>query len=95
MENVRRYVEVKLETDPERVRTLTAHPRCQEVRVFDEQLVAIKMRPATVRLFKPIYSGFSVLDLSKLLMYEFHYDYVKQKYGDNAALLFTVSNIPY
>ncbi len=58
--------------------------------MFDENLVAIKMRPATVRLFKPIFSGFSVLDLSKLHMYKFHYDYMKQKYGSNAALLFTV-----
>jgi hypothetical protein len=43
----------------------------------------------TVKLDKPIYAGFSILDLSKLHMYKFHYDTMKPKYGDNLQLLMT------
>ena len=47
------------------------------------------MKKTTIELHKPIYLGMSILDLSKTLMYEFHYDYIKPKYGNNACLLFT------
>ncbi len=47
------------------------------------------MEKTTVELNKPIQIGMSILDLSKTLMYEFHYDYVKPKWGNKAALLFT------
>ena len=47
------------------------------------------MRKTTIKLQKPIYLGMSILDLSKTLMYEFHYNYIKPKYGNNASLLFT------
>jgi hypothetical protein len=56
---------------------------------FDENLVAVHMEKTTVKLNKPIYLGMTILDLSKTLMYEFHYDYVKPKWGDKAKLLFT------
>ena len=47
------------------------------------------MEKATVKLYKPIYLGMSILDLSKTHMYKFHYDYMKPKYGENVTLLFT------
>jgi hypothetical protein len=47
------------------------------------------MYKTTVKLCKPIYLGMSILDLSKKLMYNFHYDYMKPKYGDKCELLFT------
>ena len=47
------------------------------------------MKRKEVVLNKPRYAGFTVLELSKLYMYDFHYNYVKPKYGDRAKLLFT------
>ena len=42
-----------------------------------------------VELNKPIYCGAAILDLSKLLMWEFHYNHIKKIYGSKAKLLFT------
>ena len=57
--------------------------------IFSENLVAVHMERTSVKLNKPIYLGMSILDLSKTLMYDFHYEYIKPKYGENARLLFT------
>ena len=57
--------------------------------IFGENSVAIVLAQTKVTLNKPIFVGFSVLDISKLQMYQFHYGYVKQFYGDRAALLYS------
>jgi hypothetical protein len=51
--------------------------------------VAVNMKTPSLYPNRPIYVGFCILDLSKVLMYDFHYNYVKQKYGQQATLLFT------
>jgi len=51
---------------------------------FSEKFMAINMRRNKVFMNKPVYLGFCILDLSKTLMYEFHYDYIKPKYGESA-----------
>ena len=56
-------------------------------KVFDNDLVAI--RKVTLTLNKPAYIGMCILELSKVLINEFHYDYIKNKYGNNSRLLFT------
>ena len=58
-------------------------------KIFDNYLVAIRKSTITLMLNKPVYVGMCILDLSKVLMYEFHYDYIKNKYGNNSRLLFT------
>ncbi len=58
-------------------------------KIFSENLAAIELRKQKALINKPFYVGFTVLELSKLLMYRFHYDYIKEKFGDKAELLFT------
>ena len=89
MENVRKRVNVKLVTNKEALNKLVKKPTFDKLTEFHENLVAVHMKKTTVKLFKPIYLGMSILDLSKTLMYKFHYDYVKPKWGDKAELLFT------
>ena len=57
--------------------------------IFDENLVAVHMKKTKLYFNKPVYLGMSILDLSKSLMYDFHYYYIKTKYVDMAKLLFT------
>ena len=66
-----------------------ANPLFKEHILYDEHLSAIMMTKPSLTLNKPIFAGLSILDLSKLHMYHFHYDNVKQKYGHKAKLLFT------
>ena len=53
---------------------------------FPESLIAIEMKKIKVKMDKPIYLSLSILDLSKTVMYEFCYDYVKLKYDEKAKL---------
>ncbi len=89
MENVRNRVDVKLVTDKKSLNKLVKKANYKRISEFHENLVAVHMERATVKLNKPIYLGMSILDISKTLMYQFHYEYVKPKWGDKAKLLFT------
>ena len=58
-------------------------------KIFHYDLVAIRKNKVTLTLNKPAYIGICILKLSKVLMYQFHYDYNKNEYGNNSKLLFT------
>ena len=58
-------------------------------KIFDNNLVAIRIRKVTLMLNKPAYVRMCILEMSKLLMYEFHYDDIKNKYDNKSRLLFT------
>ena len=60
-------------------------------KILENDLVARGKNKVTLTLNKPAYIGMCILELSKVLMYEFHYDYIKSKYGNNSKLLFTDS----
>jgi len=68
---------------------LAAKPNYDHCTIFDENFFAINMKRTEMKYNKPVYLGMCILDLSKFLIYDFHYNYVKQKYGDKAKLLYT------
>ena len=89
MENIRKRCNIKLETDPDHFLRQTAKPTFVSCKIFHEHLVAVHMKKNFLKLDKPSYVGMCILDLSKVLMYDFHYNFIKAKYGDRARLLFT------
>ena len=58
-------------------------------KIIDNDLVAIRNNKVTLTLNKLAYIGMCILELTKELIYEFHYDYINNKYGNNSRLLFT------
>ena len=89
MENIRGRVDIKLATTEEEVEKWIYRPNYKHRTTFSDNLVAIHMNKTELVFNKPVYLGMCILDLSKTLMYEFHYEYVRPKYGDKAKLLFT------
>ena len=89
MENIRNRVHIRLVTNKKDATKLTSKPNYQGHTIFCENLVAIHMKKTNLVFDKPVYLGISILDISKTLMYDFHYNYIKKKYGERAKLLFT------
>ena len=93
MENLRKRVDIKVvKTDGsenEKLRKIIAKPSFNRRIKFSDELSAIQVNKTNLRLTKPIYIGFSVLDLSKHLMYDWYYNNLKKKYGENCTLLYT------
>lgn len=89
MENIRKRVDVRLVTDEKKLLKLTSKPTYVSCKIFNENLVAVHKIKETITLNRPAYVGMSILDLSKTLMYDFHYKYIKKNYGEKAMLLFT------
>ena len=89
MENLRKRVDVRLVTDEKKLLKLTSKPTYVSSKIFNENLVAVHKIKETLTLNRPAYVGMCILDLSKTLMYDFHYNYIKNKYGYKAKLLFT------
>ena len=88
MENVRKHRDIKLVTTDKRRNQLASEPNYHTTKYFSENLMAIEMKKTKVKMNKPIYLGMSILDISKTLMYEFWYDYIKPKYQDKAKLCY-------
>ncbi len=89
MENVRKRVDIHLVNSEKQATKLTSRPNFKHLTIFNEDLSAIEMKKTKILYNKPVYLGMSILDLSKTLMYDFHYNYIKPKYNDKAKLLFT------
>ena len=89
MENIRNRVDINLVDNREKAEKLSAKPNFKQWNIFSENLVSIHMKKTRLTFDKPVYLGMCILELSKTLMYDFHYNYIKKKYGDTAKLLFT------
>ena len=82
----------RLRHNEKKLLKLTSKPTYVSSKTFHENLVAVHKIKETLTLSRPAYMGMCILDLSKTLMYDFHYNYIKNKFGDRAKLLFTVTD---
>ena len=90
MENIRKHRDIKLVTTNKRRSKLVSEPNYHTMNYISEDLSIIEMSKTRVKM---IYLGLSILDISKILMYEFWYGYMKPKYGNDVRLCYIVVNI--
>ena len=89
IENIRKRQNVELIDNRKKPLKLTSKPHFDRATIFDEHLIAVHMKKTEVYFNKPTYVGQAILDLSKTLMFDFDYNYIKKKYGEKAELLMT------
>ena len=88
MKNLRNRRTVDLVTSEEKLKKLAVQPSFKQFKIVHENLEAVERVIFELTLNRPIYLGFAILNLLKMLMYDFHYNYIKRKYPDS-TLLFT------
>ena len=88
MENVRKHRGIRLVTTEEKRTKLVSESSYHTTKHFSKKLLSIEIKKTKVKMNKPVYLGMSILDISKTLMYEFWYNYVKPKYKDKAKLCY-------
>ena len=88
MENIRKHRDIKLVKTDKKRNKLVSEPNHHTMNYISEDLSIIEMNKTKVRKNKPIYLVLSILDISKILMYEFWNDYMKPKYGNHVKLYY-------
>ena len=88
MEDVRNHRDIRVITTDKRKSILASESNYHSTKYISKDLLIMEMKKAEVRMNKPVYLGQAILDISKTLMYEFWYDYIKPKYGDKARLCY-------
>ena len=88
MENIRKHRDIKLVKIDKKRSKLVSEPNYHTINLISEDLLIIEMKKTKLKMNKPIYLGLSILEISKTLMYEFWYDYMKPKYNDNVKLCY-------
>ena len=88
MENLRNHRDIKIVKMDKRRSILASEHNYHSTKYISKDLQIMEMKKTEVKMNKPIYLGQAILDLSKTLMYEFWYDYIKPKYGDKARLCY-------
>jgi len=89
MENLRNRMNVNLVNDQIKAKKLIASPTFKHLEIINSDLVMIHRLKSKVHQNKPIYTGFSILEIFKAHIYRFHYDVILPKYGLDCRLLFT------
>ena len=88
MENIRKHRDIKLVTTDKKRSKLVSERNYRTINYISEDSSIIEMNKTKVKINKPIYLGLSILEISKILMYEFRYDCMKPKYGNNVKLCY-------
>ena len=87
-ENIRKHRDINLVTNEEVYLKRMLKPNFRSGIVFSKNLMGCEMGKIQVTMNKPVYLGQAIFDLSKTIMYEFHYDYMKMRYGANLQLCY-------
>ena len=88
MENIRNHKDMKLATSDKKYLKYVMKPNFKDGHPFSKHLFAVEMGKTEITMNKPVYLGQEILDLSKTLMYEFHYDYMRPNYGNKVKLCY-------
>ena len=88
MENIRNHKDMKLVTSQGKCAKYVMKPNFKDGHPFSKHLFAVEMGKTEIKMNKPVYLGHAILDLSKTLMYEFHYDYMRPKYGSKVKFCY-------
>ena len=88
MENIREHVDIKLVNSIKDLNKYAREPNMKNIKYFSGSLLATEMRKTEITMNKPVYFGQAILDISKTLMYEFYYEYIKPKYGNKVKLCY-------
>ena len=92
MENIRNHKDMKLVTSDKKYLKYVMKPNFKDGHPFSKHLFAVEMGKTKIKMNKPVYLGQAILDLSKTLMYEFHYGYMRPKYGSKVKLCYMDTN---
>ena len=87
-ENVRNHRDIKIVTSDKQRYKFVSEPNYHSSKCISKDLIIIKMKKVEGKMNKPIYLGQAILDISKTIIYEFWYDYIKPKYENNARLCY-------
>ena len=93
MENMRNHRDIKLVTSNKRRKRLVSEPNYHSCKNFSDHLMAIEMKNTRVKMNKPLYPGMSILDIIKILIYEFWYNYIIPKFQSFKDSLFNNKNV--
>ena len=88
IENIRNHKDMKLVTSDKRYLKYVMKPNFKDGHPFFKHLFVVEMRKTEIKMNKPVYLGQAILDLSKTLMYEFYYNYMRPKYGSKVNLCY-------
>ena len=88
MENIRKHREIKLVTTDKKRSKLVSEPNYHTINLISEDLSITEIKKTKVKMNTPIYLGLSILEIRKILMYEFWYDYMKPKHNNNVKLCY-------
>ena len=88
MENIRKHRDIRLVNNDKKRKVLASEPNYHATKHISEDLLIMEMKKRELYMNKPIYLGQAILDISKTLMYEFWYDYIKPKYANNVELCY-------
>ncbi|CAH3146286.1 unnamed protein product, partial [Porites lobata] len=84
IENIRKRQNIELVDNRMKAAKLTSRPNFDRVTIFDKNFIAVHMKKTEIFFNKPVYVGQAILDLSKTLMFDFHYNYIRKKYKHKA-----------